>query len=336
MSEDFYVRTALSVTYFFGTFAFTISRSTLIDMNCISSFAVINLAVASISWILLLVLKKIYVSPTIYSISLKYRLLGGFLQVVTFLLSSYATQNSSSIQFASCVIAMPCSMAYYTFIKKRKIPIQTRISMILLIFGSIFISISNPAASFKEILIAAAIAIPNTMQAFLIDHVMNESGLSTIAYLESVSGPRTTIATIVSALMIMKEPALEINISTHVYSLFLLLAIVSCDLVCSASQVSMIARTNSLSFIMTKQFCQNIFVLLGNTLNPTRFSTFHEAIFSFIGFTLALPAQLLFVAVGPDEIPAAESDRREDTEPFKISDSVDDSNASEEDEEERS
>jgi hypothetical protein len=332
MSEEFYVGTALSVTYFFGTFAFTICKSTLIDMNCISSFAVINLAVASISWVILLILNKIYMSPTAPPVAYRYRLLGGFLQVVTFLLSSYASQNSSSIEFTACIIAIPFSVAYSVLIKKKKIKSQTMFSIILLFFGSVFISISNPVTSFWEILIATAIAILSTLEAFLIDHVMKESGLIAIAYLESISGPRTAIATIISASMIIREPALEINISTYTYSIFLLLAAVSCDLACAASQSSMIARTSPVSFIMTKQFCKNIFVFLCNTLSPTRFSTFHEAVFSFIGFTLALPAQLLFVTVGFYGIPVGESDIREDTEPFKINDSVDSSTLEEEEE----
>ena len=319
MSEEFYVRTALSSTYFFGTFAFTICRSTLIDMNLISSFAVINFAVAAISWILLLILNKIYMSPATPPIAFKFKFLGGFLQVITFLTTAIGTRNSSSIQFTSAILAIPCGLVYILLFRKRKLNAQTLCSLLLFFFGSIFISISNPISSVKEFLISLLIAIPNTIQVFLTEHIMLDSGASALSYQEAISGPRTTIATLVSAAMIMKEPELEINISPRFFVICLLLAAVACDLVCMASQASMIARTNALSFLMTKQFCQIIFNLLGNTLNPTRFSTFSEALFSFIGFSLALPAQLLFVTMGEQDL-----NKRDDTEPFKLSSSSDD------------
>ena len=319
MSEEFYVRSALSVTYFFGQFAFTICRSTLVDMHLISSYAVINFAVAALSWVLLLVLNKIYMSPATPPISFKYRLLGGFLQVITFLSTTIGAQNSSSIQFTSSILSIPCGLIYLFFAKKDRMQVQTICSLTLFFFGSVCISISNPITSLKELLISAVIAIPNTIQVFLTEYIMHESGVSAMSYQEAISGPRTTIATIVSAAMIMKEPELEINISPRFFVICLLFAAVACDMVCMASQASLISRTNALSFLMTKQFCQILFVLLGNTLNPTRFSTFSEALFSFIGFSLALPAQLLFVTLGNQDIV-----KRDDTEPFRLSSSSSD------------
>ena len=157
------------------------------------------------------------------------------------------------------------------------------------------------------------IAIPTTMHAFLTEHAMKKTGATALSFQTSVSGPRTAVATFISAMMIMKEPELEVNISPQIYSIFLLCAVVSCDLVCSASQYSMIARTSAISFLITKQFCQIMFILLGNTLNPTRFANLSDALFSFIGFSLAFLAQLLFFS--SDE---AVEKVKDDTEPFNV------------------
>jgi hypothetical protein len=64
---------------------------------------------------------------------------------------------------------------------------------------------------------------------------------------------------------------------------------------------------------MVEQFSELMMIFIGQTLNPTRFTTFREEVFSFLGFSLAIPGQILFLVIGNPR-----QRRPTDVEPFQM------------------
>jgi hypothetical protein len=156
-------------------------------------------------------------------------------------------------------------------------------------------------------------AIANVTLSLFIEDAIVQSGSDSVLFQESVAGFRLVFSVLVSASLIAVEPAESFDVQLEVFPVCLLVASAALDLAASVSMTSVISSSSALTFLMAEQFSELMMIFIGQTLNPTRFTTFKEEIFSFLGFSLAIPGQILFLVIGnpPQRRPT-------DVEPFQI------------------
>jgi hypothetical protein len=155
--------------------------------------------------------------------------------------------------------------------------------------------------------------VANVTLTLFIEDAIVQSGSDSVLFQESVAGFRVIFSVFVSAFWLAIEPAESFEVQLDVFPLCLLVASAALDLAASVSRTSMIMSSSALTFLMVEQFSELMMIFIGQTLNPTRFTTFREEIFSFLGFSLAIPAQILFLVIGNPK-----QRRPTDVEPFQI------------------
>jgi hypothetical protein len=158
--------------------------------------------------------------------------------------------------------------------------------------------------------------VANVALSLFIEDAIVQSGSDAVLFQESVAGFRVVFSVLVSAFWLAIEPAQSFGVQLDVFPLCLLVASAALDLAASVSMTSMIASSSALTFLMVEQFSELMMIFIGQTLNPTRFTTFREEIFSFLGFSLAIPAQILFLVIGNPR-----QRRPTDVEPFQVANS---------------
>jgi hypothetical protein len=109
------------------------------------------------------------------------------------------------------------------------------------------------------------------------------------------------------------DPVDHFSIQLGVFPLCLLVAVAALQLTVSVSMISLIASSSALTCLVVEQGCELMVVLIGHTLNPTRFMTFKEEVMSFLGFVVAILGIILFLVNGE-----APQKRPTDVEPFQI------------------
>jgi hypothetical protein len=134
-------------------------------------------------------------------------------------------------------------------------------------------------------------------------------------YKESVSGFRVLLSAMVASIFVAIEPLDVFVVQFETYPLCLLVASAALHLAVSVSMTSIIRTSLSVHFLVVQQFVELKTILIGQTLNPIRFTTFREAVLSFVGFSLAIPAQIVFLVFRDFK-----EKRSTDEEPFQIGD----------------
>jgi hypothetical protein len=157
----------------------------------------------------------------------------------------------------------------------------------------------------------------NAHLSIFVEGAMLQTGSDAILFQESVAGFKVIFSVLISALFLAVEPIDHFGIQIEIYPVCLLVAASGLALAVTVSMTALIATSSALTFLVVEQFCELMMILIGHTLNPTRFTTFKEAILSFIGFGLAIPGQILFFVSG--DLPHK---RPTDVEPFQISPEV--------------
>jgi hypothetical protein len=236
------------------------------------------------------------------------------LQIVHHLiLGESVVVNSYSMRRFSLLLSIPCCLLFSVFSRGRPPQVHSTIAVATFCLGSLFVSTDAFTLSIEGVCVGLTYAVANAALVIFTEEAMIQGGTDSILFQESVAPFRTVFSAIVTASMIAIEPLHKFSIHIGGYPLCLLVASAALDLVVSVSMTSLIASSSSVNFLVAQQFSELMMILIGQTLNPTRFTTFREAVLSFVGFCLAIPAQMMFLIVGDPK------DRKAtDEEPFQI------------------
>lgn len=311
--QNVLIKSSFVMTYFLAQFAYRVAKETLTDMCCISSFTVINLVVSALSWVYLMLLKGKYHNPIHPPIPTRTKLITAALQVFHFMVLSKSFEiNTNSVHRFALLLAIPYGLILALAKGINYFSSPSFIAICIFFIGSLFISTDSFTISFQGFYIGVLFAMANAHLASFIETAMYESGSDAISFQTSVAGFRLLFATLLAIVQMFLNPSEQINIQIQIFPICLLVATSALDLTMTVSMTSLIGSSSAVSFLIVEQFCEIMMILIGHTLNPTRFTTFREAVMSFIGFALALPGQVLFIVIGD-----MKDSRPTDVEPFR-------------------
>ena len=298
--ETISLRITFLLTYFVALFGFRICKETLIDSNCVSSISFFNLIVTFLSWIILSFLKNSSRLSTSPPVTQNAKVITGFLQTLHFIfLAKSISVNTFSVHRFASLLTVPYSILFSYIFLRRKFSFYLLLSITIFLIGACMISTDSFLVSSVGISTGITYALLNAHLALFIEKVIVESGTSAINFQQSASVYRLLFSLLVSIIDFgINQPKVEISFRLTTYPICLIFAAAGLDLAQTVSMTSIISSTSAISFLVAEQFCELLMILIGHTLNPTNFTTFQEAIFSFIGFFLALPGQLMFVING--------------------------------------
>jgi hypothetical protein len=305
------IRSTYLWTYFLGGFGLRVCKDTLLEMGCVSSFADFNLVISTLSWGFLTLLRNSNHPPVAPPVLPRTRIVTALLQIVHFMTRSKSIAvNSYSAHRFALLLSIPYCLIYGCVIQSRRYPLLTLLGLATFCLGSVFVWTDSFSLSTPGILIGLACAVMNAHLSLFIEAGLLDS--NPILFQDAVAGFRVVFSVIISASCIAIRPTDTFSVQMEPYPLCLLVAAAGLELAVSVSMTSLIAASSALSFLVVEQLCELVVILIGHTLNPTRFATFREEILSFLGFALAIPGQILFV-VNDDAPP-----RMPDVEPFQI------------------
>jgi hypothetical protein len=301
-------------TYFLGSFGMRICTETLVDMSCISSLSDLNLVISTLSWCFLNLLKNSYHPPISPPVLSRTRIITAVLQIMHFMIfSTSVIVNPYSIHRFALLLSIPYCLFFCAVIQRRPYQLRTLLGLSVFCFGSFFISTDSATLSVHGMTVGLAYACVNAHLPLFIESAAFQSGADSLLFQESVSGFKVIFSVLLSASLIAAEPTDHFAIQLGVFPICLIVAVAALQLTVSVSMISLIGSSSALTYLVVEQFCELMVVLIGHTLNPTRFTTFREEVMSFIGFALALPGMGLFFINGE-----AQQKRPTDVEPFQI------------------
>jgi hypothetical protein len=192
------------------------------------------------------------------------------------------------------------------------------LALVTFCIGACFISTDAFTLSLQGFYFSLMDVVANVAFALFVEDAILQSGSDSVLFQESVSGFRVMFSVLVSACLVVVQPEESFDVQLDGFPLCLLVASSALDLAASVSMTSMIGSSSALTFLMVEQFSELMVIFIGQTLNPNRFTTFKEEIFSFLGFSLAIPGQILFLVIGNPR-----QRRPTDVEPFQVAASDD-------------
>lgn len=312
MGDEIIIRASLSLTYFCSQLSYGLCTKTILDLECLSSFAMQNFFITIISWILLFFLNKIYSSPSLLPISYTKRLVSAILQFLRLMIAAYGNNLSQTTTYLSYIIAIPVGVVLNIVKTKRLPPQRALVAATIFVIGASLIFSSSRVTSLNELVVSFLIAIVQVFYAFSMEMIL-ASGVSPIPYMYSTSGFRMLISGIAAGMMTVSGSNDALDTTITGWSIGLFVAAAAADLAKFASMTSFISHFSALSFLITEEYCQIMHVFAGYTFYPTRFTTHTASVISFCGFLLSLPAHLFFMTVkSTDDI------GRSDVEPFRV------------------
>lgn len=301
-------------TYFIAEFGVRIGKGTLVEMRCISSISVLNLVFSTLSWMFLSVLRRSYHTPVSLPIPIRARVITAVLQIVHFMfLSKSIVVNTYSVHRFALLLSIPYCVVFSCLVRMKRMKFDALAALSAFCLGSCFISSDAFAVSLQGIYFGLLYAVVNAQLSLFIEHSMNLSGSDPILFQEAVAGFRVAFSIVLSAVNAVIEPSEHFEVQLRLFPVCLLFGCAALELAATVSMTAIISSSSALTFVVVGQFCELMMILIGHTLNPTRFTTMREAVMSFIGFALALPAFTLFLAMdnGSNLKPS-------DVEPFQV------------------
>ena len=273
----------------------------------------LNLIVSFISTILYFLLKSVYYSP-ITSALPKYTVLYiACLSVLRFITNSKSLAlNSNSSYRLYQLLSIPMTLIINK--NRQNITPHGYFCLTSLFLGCVLISTDsfnfNPSGAILGLGSSAITAILIST----IQHAATVTGISSLALQAIASFPRLLISIVFSAAT-HALPSKSDSISFYPYSIFLFISASALEVAKTVSMTSEIVSDSAISYLVIEQFCEVLIILVGHTLNPTRFTTFSEAILSFMGFILVIPSVLIFLIIGDKG-----ETKPTDVEPFRVPD----------------
>jgi len=314
MSENIFVNSAVTVSYFVSRFAFGIGKDTMLEMNCVSAFSTLSVVISFFAWCVLFFLKKTHSPPAVAPISFRNQIVLSVVQVLLFIIQSYSSWISQSIDQLSILFAIPCGLLFYYVYYKHFPSGALLFTVLLFTVGSVFINIGVRIDSYKFYVFSSVVSLIKTALVYQIESTISQSGCSTIDFLFSFSAMKLIVSVFFSGMIISYHSPSTFFIRPHLFNIILISLISIADLISNLSMVSIITKMSAISFLITEEFCHVLLVLIGNTLNPTKYSTLKDTILSFLGFMFVIPGYIMFFS-----LLECNSIKRSDTEPFRIS-----------------
>lgn len=301
------------LTFFFANFAYHVCKETLLDMCCLSSMIELNLLVSFLSIIIFWLMKSTYYTSIRSSLPLAQRIFIALLSVGSFITKSKSlaiNSNSAHRLFQLLSIPITVIMSLYT----QHFDVHEIASLTFFFIGCLMLSTDSYDFNPSGTAVGIFSSFLNSLLVISIQHISTKMGLGAIELQTSLSLPRLILSIILSiflrVLPIVSWKTVFITLSP--FPICLVLAVSALDLAKTVSMTSEITCDSAVSFIVVEQVSDVLLILIGHTLNPTRFTTFSEAILSFIGFLLILPGILLFLVIGDKGVT-----KPTDVEPFK-------------------
>jgi hypothetical protein len=308
------IRASYTGTYFLAQCVVRICNLTLLEMRCISSIAALNLIVAALSCLFLALLKRSYHHQIPVRVPPRTRVVTAALQLTLFLIVTKSIAvNTYSVHRLSLLLSIPFCFLFSALVQHRFPRARAVLALALFCVGSLFVTTDSFTLSPQGVCLGFLYAIVNAALSLFIDHAMRQSGCEPIIFQESVAGFRLILSVAASAALVVVEPLETFALQIEIFPICLLVASAALDLATSVSMTSLIGSSSALTSLVVQQFCELMMILIGQSLNPTRFTTFKEAVLSFVGFSLAVPAQIVFLVIGD-----APAKRPVDTEPFQM------------------
>jgi hypothetical protein len=287
---------------------------TLVDMQCITSLADLNLVISTISWGFLGLLKNSYHPPISPPVLPRTRVITALLQILHFMIFSTSfIVNPYSVHRFALLLSIPYCLFFCVVVQHRPYRLTSFISLLVFCFGSFSVSTDAVTVSGHGIFVGLVYVCVNAHLPLFIESAAFQSGADALLFQESVAGFRVIFSVLISAFLIAAEPLEHAAMQLGVFPVCLLVAAGAFELAISISRIALIKASAALTFLAVDQFCELMVILIGHTLNPTRFATFREEILSFVGFVLALPGIVVFLVNGE-----APQKRPTDVEPFQI------------------
>lgn len=283
-------------------------------MRCVSSVIQLNLVSSVLAWFFLSLIQRTYHAPVQPPIPVKFRIITAILQIVHYLIFSKSIViNTYATHRFALLLSIPYTIIVSHLKGSRKFNKDSIIALTVFCIGSCFVSTDAFNLSFHSVCISLLYTIVNAHLSLFIETAMSISGSDSLFFQESVASFKVIFSGLLSAMMAASNPSEQLNIQLNPFSICLIVGVSALDLAMRSSMISMISNSSAVAFVVVEQFCELMMILIGHTLNPTRFTTFREAIMSFIGFGLALPALIMFIF-----IKSPESGKPMDVEPFQV------------------
>jgi hypothetical protein len=229
------------------------------------------------------------------------------------LFSTSVVVNPYSIHRFALLLSIPYCLFFCSVVQGRTYRLTTLLGLTVFCLGSFFVSTDAATLSVRGMAVGLAYACVNAHLPLFIESAAFQSGADSLLFQESVSGFKVIFSVLLSASLIAADPIDHFAIQLGVFPLCLLVAVSALQLTVSVSMISLISSSSALTCLVVEQLCELMVVLIGHTLNPTRFTTLREEVLSFVGFGLALPGLVLFFVNGE-----APQKRPTDVEPFQI------------------
>ena len=286
------------VTYFLAQFGIRIGKGTLVEMRCISSISVLNLVFSLLSWVFLAVVRRSYHAPVCPPVPVRARVIMALLQIIHFMfLSKSIAVNTYSVHQFALLLSIPFCLVISYFTGMKKLRLDAFVALAVFCLGSCFISSDAFAVSLQGLYFGLLYAIVNAQLSMFIEYAMNLSGSDPILFQEAIAGFRVVFSVALSAVTTVIDPTEQFEVQLRLFPVCLVIGCAALELTTTVSMCALIASSSALTFVVVGQFCELMMILIGHTLNPTRFTTMREAVMSFIGFALTLPAFTLFLAM---------------------------------------
>ena len=300
LKETISIRATFLIIYLMAKFGFRICKETLVDSCCISSISLFNCFVTLLSWVILSLLKKSIRLTTSPPVSFQSRLVTALFQSLNFLfVTKSVSVNTFSFHRFAHSLSIPYGLMVSYFFLSRRFSAITIIAIAIFYFGSFIISTDSFSMTPFGLCIGFLSSIFTAHLAIYIEEVIMNSGASAIALQGSVAGLRFIFSIIFLIFeIVVEQEQFEISIQSSIYAFCLIFAAAALDLTITVSMISLITYSSAISFLVAEQLCEILMILIGQTLNPTQFTTLEESISSFLGFALAIPGQVLFVVAG--------------------------------------
>jgi hypothetical protein len=274
----------------------------------------LNLVHATISWVLLTLLKASSHQPVAPPILVKTRIVTALLQVAHFLLfSTSIILNTDSMHRLMLLLSIPFCLILSYFFQDRVHPLSSFLSLGTFCLGCCFISIDGCDLSLRGIYCGLISSLVVVVLSLFTEEAMHQFGCDAVLFQESVAGFRLVFSVLIAAFLMAIEPMEPFEFQLDVWPLCLITASAALNLTASVSMTSVVASSSALNFLMLDQGSEVVTIFLGHTLSPTKFATVREQFLSFFGFSLAIPGHILFLMCGN-----LRQRRGTDIEPFQI------------------